>query len=165
MDLVILRHGEAGKRLGMTSEDSGRALTVAGRQEVAEVARAMKAMGLEFDIIATSPLKRARETAEIAARILGLEKNLKIWDELKPEEDTRAFYRRISKLRSDSSLLLVGHEPYLSNAMGEMMTGGREARISLKKAGLAKLEITAMTATPTAELKWLLTPRLAKKVS
>jgi len=165
MEIVILRHGEAGKRLPPSDRDSERQLTVAGKQEVVEVAHSMNDIGLEFDVIATSPLKRARQTAETVAKILGTKKALEVWDELKPEGDRKALYRRLSRLARDASVLIVGHEPYLTAVIGELITGGRQASIVLKKAGFARLEVSIFSPVPKAELKWLLTPRLAKKVS
>lgn len=165
MELVILRHGEAGDRIAASSQDSERQLTVAGKGEVAAVARAMKDLGLKFDVIGTSPLRRARETAEIAAKVLGIKRRLEVWDELKPEGDRKELYQRLSRIRRDSSVLVVGHEPYLSTAISELISGGREADISLKKAGLARLELSEFSPSPRAELRWLVTPRIAKRVS
>lgn len=165
MDLIILRHGEAGKRLMVTGRDAERALTVSGREEVKEVAESIKSLKITFDIIASSPLRRASETADIVADTLKEEKLVQLWDELKPESDTKSLYRRLSKLRPESSILLVGHEPYLSSMIGELIGGKAGVRLSLKKAGLAKVELTEMLPNPSGELKWLLTPRLSKRVS
>ena len=163
--MVILRHGEAGKRLTVSSQDTERQLTVAGREEVSEVAGAMKQLGLEFDVIGSSPLRRAKQTAEIAAKELGSKKELEFWDELKPEGNRKDLYARLSKMKRDSSVLIVGHDPYLSALIGDLITGGREASIALKKAGFAKLEILSFSPVPKAELRWLVTPRIARMAS
>ena len=165
MEIVVLRHGEAGKRIAASSKDLERQLTVAGKEEVVDAARAMKGIGLEFDVIGTSPLKRARQTAETVAKVMGLKKTLQVWDELKPEGERKDLYRRLSKMKRDSSVLIVGHEPYLTTAIGELISEGRKASISLKKAGIAKLELSVFSPYPKAELRWLLTPRIARKVS
>jgi phosphohistidine phosphatase len=125
----------------------------------------MKALDLKFDLIATSPLKRASETATIVAKVLKAQKVLEVWDELKPEVESSALYRRLSKLKGDSSILVVGHEPYLSSMIGEIVARKGSARIALKKAGVAKIELTALLPVPSGELRWLLTPRLLKKVA
>lgn len=165
MEILILRHGEAGKRLAPSSQDAERQLTVAGKEEVAEVAQTMKKIGLEFDVIGTSPIKRARQSAEIVARVLGLKKSLEVWDELKPEGDRKELYKRLSRMKRDSSVLVVGHEPYLTTVIGELIAGGRGASISLKKAGFARLDVSIFSPAPKGELRWLLTPRVAKKVA
>jgi phosphohistidine phosphatase len=125
----------------------------------------MRALKMEFDIIATSPLKRASETAEVVAKALKEEGAVQMWDELKPESDSKALYRRLSKLKADSSVLVVGHEPYLGTMIVEIIGGGAEVRVSLKKAGLAKVELTALLPVPSGELRWLLTPKLAKRIA
>jgi phosphohistidine phosphatase len=165
MNLIVLRHGEAGKRMMITGRDAERALTVSGREEVEDVAESLRDMDLKFDSILASPLKRCSETAEIVAKVLKLQKKLELWDELKPEGDARAFYRRLSKMKNDSSVLVVGHEPYLSSMISQLISGKEGAHIALKKAGLARIELTAMLPIPSGELRWLLTPRLAKRVS
>ncbi len=164
MDLIILRHGEAGKSLEAASRDAERALTVSGRKEVEEVAEGLARLKVEVDYIATSPLKRAKETAFIAAKVFKKDDLVEMWDELKPESETADLYRRLSKLKRDSGVLLVGHEPYLSGMIGELVSGTRQARIILKKAGVAKVEISTFEPKASGDLRWLMTPRQMKKI-
>jgi phosphohistidine phosphatase len=62
MDIFILRHGEAGKRITSGSDDFDRPLTIEGKREVAAIAKSLKSIGVKFNFIITSPLKRAHET-------------------------------------------------------------------------------------------------------
>lgn len=165
MELFILRHGEAGKRLG-TGNDAERSLTVAGQKEVEEVAESLTEMNVKLDFVVTSPLKRALQTAEIVARTLKVKKNsLQEWDELKPEGDRQEFYRKLSRFKQESSVMVVGHEPYLSIMISELIFNGNgTARIVLKKAGLAKIGITTLQPKIRGELRWLLAPRHMKKM-
>jgi len=165
MEIVILRHGDAGKRIPVTANDHERSLTAAGRKEVEEVARSLRRLNLKLDKIATSPLKRSRETAEIVAEILNKGEALEQWDELKPEADRMGAYKRLAKLKSDLTVLLVGHEPYLSEMISEIISSDSQSRISLKKAGMAKLEVDSLSPAAHGELRWLLTPRQIKKLS
>ena len=128
MDLIVLRHGEAGKRIEAASRDFERALTVSGKREVEDVAECLDGLGVDLDHVITSPLKRAKETALIAAKVLKKEDVVEVWDELKPEGETRALYSRLSKLKSDSTVMLVGHEPYLSEMIGELVAGSKEVQ-------------------------------------
>ena len=164
MDLIILRHGEAGKSVDAASRDAERALTVSGRKEVEEVAEGLARLKVEVGCIATSPLKRAKETANIAAKVLKNDELVEVWDELRPEAETTELYRRLSKLKGDSGVLLVGHEPYLSGMIGELVAGTRQARIVLKKAGVARVEVSTFVPKPSGDLRWLLTPRQMKKI-
>ena len=121
-------------------------------------------MGIRFDKIAASPLKRTYETAAIVAKTLKILDHLEEWDELKPEGDRSELYRRLSKVKG-SDILLVGHEPYLSTMIGEIVSGNGGSHISLKKAGLAKLRITSLVPKTSGELRWLLTPKQIRKMS
>jgi len=166
MDVFFLRHGEAGKRLPSSSKDYQRTLTAAGRNEVEQIANAFLEMRIKFDLIATSPLKRAFETAEIVAKVMkSRDGELETWDELKPEGQRSQFYRKLSKIGDgSSSILIVGHEPYLSSTIGEMISGSN-CSIVLKKAGIAKVRLIEYSGTePRGELRWLLTPRQLKAI-
>lgn len=157
----MLRHGEAGARLEIMTKDSGRSLTAAGRDEVGTIAKKIASMKLKFDHIVTSPLVRARETAEVVAK--PQKANVEEWDELKPEGDRQAFYRRLSKLKADSSVLVVGHEPYLTTMICEMI-GAPGGRMLLKKGGLARVRVGTLTPKVSGELRWLLSPRIIRKL-
>lgn len=166
MKLYVLRHGEAGKRLPAGSRDSERALTISGEEEVAEVANGLSKLKIKLDFVATSPLKRSRQTAEILVRALKVKKNnLEEWDELKPEGKKLELYRRLSKFKQQSSVLVVGHEPYLSTMIADMVFANSGGHINLKKAGVARVEITSFQPSITADLRWLLTPKHLKKIA
>jgi len=163
IDLFILRHGEAGNRMTVVEKDSERPLTPEGRAEMQKIARSLKAIGLQTDRIYTSPLRRARETAEIAAKILEIP-TLEEWDELKPDGSKTGLYRKLARLGQNSRPILVGHEPYLTSMIGEIM-GTTSAKIVLKKGGVAKVRITSFTPRISGELRWLLTPKIIAKMS
>ena len=164
-----MRHGEAGRRIPVASKDSGRALTAAGRQEIEEVGKAMGKLGYRFNVVATSPLKRAKETAGLVSEAINGKIRVEEWAELSPEGNRSAFYRRLSSIRPGSKVLCVGHEPYLTIAMGEIAGSGGESsgefRISLKKGGLAKLLVTGFNPRITGELRWLLTPKQVRRMA
>ena len=167
MDLFILRHGEADK--SSDTDDSARSLTVAGTRDVTHVARWLKGLDMKFDVIITSPLKRANQTASIVAKILNIENKLMDWDELQPESNRIALYHKLSseQFEKKSTVLIVGHEPYLSTLISQVtsVTDDPSSRIVLKKAGLAKMRITSHSAQIMhGELEWLLTPKLMKNI-
>jgi phosphohistidine phosphatase len=163
IDLFILRHGEAGNRMTVVEKDSERPLTPEGRAEMLKIAKSLKAIGLQTDRIYTSPLRRARETAEIAAKILEIP-TLEEWDELKPDGSKTGLYRKLARLEQNPRPILVGHEPYLTSMIGEII-GTTSAKIVLKKGGVAKVRITSFTPRISGELRWLLTPKIIAKMS
>lgn len=164
MDLYVLRHGVAGKSISELEKDRARSLTAEGKKEVEEVAAAIEHLGLKFDRVVSSPLSRAAETAEIVAKAMKGKRRVEYWDELKPEGDRRAFASRLAKLGHGSTVLVVGHEPYLTTMISEAI-GAKGGRILLKKAGLARIRLTVLLPAPRGELRWLLSPRVMKDIA
>jgi phosphohistidine phosphatase len=168
LDLYLLRHGDSGKRMAVAAGvNTGDApLTIVGREEIAIIARSVKALNLRISAIVTSPLKRAVQTAKIIAKVLAIENRISIWNDLVPEGNRSKLYNRLNQYTRDSSVLMIGHEPYLSNMMYDMIFQKNRVnqlgRISLKKAGLAKIRVISLTPNISGELRWLLTPRILK---
>lgn len=163
MDLFILRHGEAGQRVSAGRGDFQRSLTTAGQNEVSDIAKSLKELGTKFDVVITSPLKRAHQTAAIVAKTLKIEKKMQDWAELSPEGNRLDLYNKLSQLKQQSSVLVVGHEPYLSKMVSEIIFDGNNGgRIDLKKTGLARIRIISSTPKFQGELRWLLTPKLLR---
>jgi phosphohistidine phosphatase len=165
MDLFILRHGEAGKRGTSRGHDSKRPLTAAGEKEITEIAESFKKIGIDFDVILTSPLKRAQQTGDIVARQFKAQKKMRQLQELSPEGSKSDLYRMLSSFKEGSSLLVVGHNPYLSEMISEVVMDGKYGRIDIKKGGVARIRITHLTPRFKGELRWLITPRLLKLIS
>jgi phosphohistidine phosphatase len=165
MDLYIMRHAEAGNRLPAQARDAERSLTAKGKEELEDVARALSRLKMRPDHIVSSPLKRSRETASIVAKALKERDKVEIWDELKPEGSKQELFKRLSKLKPESSVLCIGHEPYLTQVINEVMGHQGVPRIVLRKGGLARLSIKAFHPKVEGELRWLLTPRLLKRMS
>jgi len=158
MDLYILRHGIAAERGDPKyPNDEDRPLTDEGQKKTLKIARRMKELDLTFDLILSSPLARARQTAEIAASVLGCKNKLKFSVHLAPGGSKRELVREISKRKR---ALLVGHEPDLSEFMSILLTGKTDLRIDLKKGGLAKLDVPALRYGRCATLEWLASPKL-----
>ena len=165
----MLRHGEAGKRLTVTARDYERALTATGKEEMEKIGEALGELEFEFDVVATSPLKRARDSAAIVNKALGRKGGVEDWPELSPEGGREALYKRLAKVKAGSSVLCVGHEPYLTIAIGEIInrggTGSAGSRIALKKGGLAKISVSGFSPRISGELHWLLTPKQIRRLA
>jgi phosphohistidine phosphatase len=165
MDLFILRHGEAGKRSASRGNDSNRPLTAVGEKEITEIAKAFKKIGIKFDAILTSPLKRAQQTADLVASQIKAQKKMRQLQELSPEGSKSDLYHTLSSFKEGTSILVVGHNPYLSEMISEVVTDGKYGRIDIKKGGIARIRVTNATPKFKGELRWLLTPRLLKLMS
>jgi phosphohistidine phosphatase len=159
MELYILRHGiavEAG--LGRITRDADRPLTPEGRSKLQGIVKAMEALELEFDLILSSPYARALETAEIVAKGLRAANRLELDKTLEPEGSFRDLIESL-KARRGKSVLLVGHEPFLSRLISFLVSGRPNLSIRMKKGGLCKLTIETLKYGRCAALEWLLTPR------
>jgi phosphohistidine phosphatase len=170
LELYLLRHGDAGRRMTIVSgQDSGDLpLTIAGREEIAVLARSLEHLNLKFDAIISSPLKRAIQTAKIIAKALVMEKRISVWNELVPEGNRSKLYSRLNQYTRESTILMVGHQPYLTNIICDMIFQKRVnqvGQINLKKAGLAKIRVISLIPNTSGELRWLLTPRILKSLA
>lgn len=162
MDLLILRHGEAGRH-SLSPEDSKRSLTFEGRQEIVDLSNGLKSLGIKLDKVFTSPLLRAKQTAEIVTKSLKYKGTIEDLNSLKPEGNRLEFYSVLSKLKQESVILVVGHEPYLSEMISEAISQSG-CRINLKKAGMARIRVISTLPKIKGELRWLLTPKHLKKI-
>ncbi len=164
MNLFLLRHGLAVEREEFHfASDHLRPLTLKGKRQLSKITAAMRVMELRFEVILSSPFVRAQQTAEIMAADLKLREQLIFVDELKPGGDAKKLVFRILGLKKfPENILLVGHEPDLSELISLFVTGKTGAGFALKKAGLAKLEIEKLRAGKCATLAWLLTPAQMK---
>nr|WP_320161374.1 phosphohistidine phosphatase SixA [uncultured Methanoregula sp.] len=158
MELFILRHGKA-EVAGKGMADADRRLTGKGKDDITAVAAWMVSQDYLFDVIATSPLVRARETAAIVADAIGEPDQVVTWKCLVPGGNPDEVCREISRFAEDNRILLVGHEPLLSTLIGRIITGGGEAGIVMTKGGLAKIRNFSYADRPSGELHWLLTAK------
>jgi phosphohistidine phosphatase len=164
MELFLLRHGIAVVRDDLDFEnDAKRPLTPKGKRQLRQIAAAMKKMGLRFDLILSSPFLRAKQTVEIVAKSLKLQKKLAFSGELIPGGDPRTLIRQLNAVHPKANaVLLVGHEPYLSCLISLLTTGRTDLALDFKKGGLCKLETEKLSHDQCATLVWLLTPKQMK---
>jgi phosphohistidine phosphatase len=162
MELFILRHGEAGQR----TSDRIRPLTSAGKSELFEIAKALKTIGLKFDLVVTSPLKRAYDTAMIVSDVFNIDSKVHVWNELAPEGKRTDLYHKISQLREEYSVLIVGHQPLLGEMVNDIIHKSKSSPCNfvLKKGGIVRIRLLRKSNIPKGELRWLLTPRILKNI-
>jgi phosphohistidine phosphatase len=161
MELYILRHGLAGE-FGdpRYHDDSQRPLTAEGRRKMHQAALGMKAMGLSFDLALASPYLRARQTAEIVCRQMDCLNILQITENLEPGRDPRKLITEINEHGlNNKSVLLTGHEPFLSGLIAYLISGSHSPQVEFKKGALCKLEVGELKYGRCAELHWLLTSK------
>ena len=153
MQLYFLRHGEADWP-GWTKPDDERPLTDFGKKEVRQVAKFLNSIKVKPNLIVTSPLPRALQTAEIAAG--PLKTKLRQDEALEPGFGVSEL-RTVLKRHRSKVLMLVGHEPDFSSVISAM-TG---AFLKMSKAGVALIDIDPET--EKGRLLWLFPPKFARK--
>lgn len=167
MKLLVVRHGAAmdQEEFARTGEsDDARPLTEEGKAEMTSVAAGLRAEIDNLDVLATSPLVRARQTAEIIADAYGM-KAPEIADSLVPGVPFDEFETWCSDLGEKKAIAIVGHEPHLGALVTWLLTGRSESRIRLKKGGACLVEFESEARRDSGTLNWLLTPRQLSKVS
>jgi phosphohistidine phosphatase len=161
MNLYILRHGIAVERdTPGLDKDADRSLTPKGERRLWRITEVMATLELTFDLILFSPYLRARQTAEIVAEAFRARKKLELLDSLTPDGDPKTLIEHLNGLQpAAESVLLVGHEPYLSGLISQLVSGNVGLAVELKKGGLCRLTTQSLKYGRCATLEWLLTPK------
>ncbi|MCI0341492.1 MAG: histidine phosphatase family protein [Planctomycetales bacterium] len=159
MTVILFRHGPAESR-SRGGDDESRRLTADGRRRTRAAARGLRRLGPVPRAVVSSPLARARQTAEILAEVLGGRRRVRLSDALRPEAAPAEADALLRDLGSGPATL-VGHEPHLST-LARCWLGCRGG-VALKKAGALCLE-TREPPEGSASLLWLATPRMLRRI-
>ena len=167
MNLYVIRHAIAVEEGTPDHEqDSERPLTDKGRKKMRQIAKALRHLGVEFDLILSSPFARACETAEILADVFKTKKEIVFSDNLIPEGNPQLLIGEINEKHMVSSLAVVGHEPYLSALIGLLTADTAKIEITLKKGGVCYLSADDLHHHDhRATLEWLLPPGILMEIS
>jgi len=161
MIIYFLRHANAGQHLSNPRKDEKRALDKDGIEQCGIVGRALAALDVQVDVIISSPLKRAAQTASLVGNELSYEGRLQLEDGLRPGATYIDFRRMLEKYAKQEAVLVVGHNPNLSEFLGRAISEpGREAGVDLKKGAVAKVDIGRNSGV----LNWCLTPKLLRSL-
>lgn len=156
MRLYLLRHAPALSRREWTEPDAGRPLTENGEEVARSVARRIRQLDLGLEVIVTSPYERALRTAVIVHDELHNHPVRLIEDaRLEPARFTLdALDELLRPFDDDASIMLVGHEPSMTEVISQVIEGGR---LALKKGGLVRIDTDPGMRT-SGTLKWLIPP-------
>lgn len=166
MNIYLIRHAIAVEEgTPEYEQDSERPLTDKGRKKMRQIARGLRILGVELDLILSSPYLRARETAEILAEVFKMKKKIAFSENLIPTADPELLIPEIGDKYSVESIALVGHEPHLSALIGALTTENTMLGITLKKGGVCYLEADDLHHDNyRATLEWLLTPGILVEI-
>ncbi len=154
MDLFFLRHGLAADR-GTYASDFERPLTEEGTRKMQLEGKALKKLGVRPEAILMSPLVRARETAEIVAKSLGLDRNLYAAAELACGCDLTGLARALEPYAELQSVMVVGHEPDFSLMISELI----DEEVEMKKGAVAFVKVSGQLKRKNGTLMWLKPPK------
>lgn len=159
MFLYFLRHASAGQPLSNSKKDEKRGLDQEGIEQCGYIGRALAALGVQVDVILSSPLKRSTQTAALVGNEMGHEGKLVLENGLRPEASYSDFQKMLQKYTRQESILVVGHNPNLREFLGRVISErGCEAIVELKKGAVAKIEMRRSTGS----LSWCITPRILR---
>ena len=161
MILYFLRHASAGEHMANPKKDEKRALDKEGIEQCGYVGRALATLDVQVDIIVSSPLKRCTQTAALVGNELGYEGKLQTDPGLRPEANLADFRKILEKYSRQEAVMVVGHNPNLSQFLGSVISdSGCEASVELKKGAVAKAEMRRTSGT----LQWCLTPKVLRSL-
>lgn len=154
MKVLLVRHAIAADGASFAGPDRDRPLTDEGRRRFERGALALAAQVPDLAWIATSPLRRARQTAEILDAASDGRARLTEARELAPGGGAEEVLRLLASWREAGTVALVGHEPNLTRLEGLLLTGSERSFAELKKGGAALLDLPGQVTAGGARLLW-----------
>lgn len=160
MNLYILRHASAGTRRENPLLDVKRPLDKEGKQQCILVGSYLTALNVQFDLIASSPLKRALQTASLVGTEVGYDAKIQVTEALSPGATIATFQQFMASLAKYENVLVVGHSPNLPEFLGALIVSPGRANIRMRKGAIARVDCTRRPGV----LNWLVDPRILRGV-
>jgi phosphohistidine phosphatase len=161
-ELYLIRHGIAEERGDAWPDDAKRPLTDRGIARLRKEARALAELGVSFDVMLTSPLVRARQTADAIASTFDPRPPIVAIESLSPEGSYQAVLADLEKQARRSSIALVGHEPSIGDLAGRLI--GSRHPIEFKKGAICRIDLEALPPAGPGALRWFVTPKMLRAV-
>jgi phosphohistidine phosphatase len=160
MNLYLMRHANAGIRRENPALDAKRGLVKEGKDQCMLMAHVLSALKVQIDVIVSSPLKRAMQTAQFVGTELGYESKVEISPALGLDANFSAFQNLLAKYADREGVLMVGHNPNLFQYLGRLITGNGGAAIRMRKGSIARIDLDRHPPI----LRWLIDPRMARQI-
>ncbi len=140
--------------------DSKRGLVKEGKEQCMLMARALNALKVPIDVIVSSPLKRALQTAQFVGTELGYDARVEISAALGPQATFADFQDMLGEYAGHEGMLAVGHNPNMFQFLGRLITGNGGAAIRMRKASIARVDLDHHP----PRLQWLIDPRTVRGI-
>ena len=158
--LYFVRHGLAEERGDAWPDDSKRPLTDEGMSRMRKAARGLARLGVTVDLVLSSPVVRARQTAELLAAGLESRPSLVNVDSLAPDGSHAAVIADLEKHARKNCIALVGHEPMIGELVARLI--GSRHPIEFKKGAVCRVDLEDLPPVGPGDLRWLLTPKILR---
>ena len=162
LELYLIRHGLAGERGPEYPDDSKRPLTSRGIAALRKEAKGLKALGVTFDVIITSPLVRTRQTADVLADTLPSKPAIVASDALAPAGTPAAVLQELAKHARKARIALVGHEPNIGELAARLI--GLRTPIPFKKGAVCRIDFDVLPPKGVGALRWFATPKMLRRL-
>ena len=159
-ELYLVRHGIAADRGKAWPDDSQRPLTPKGIKHMRKVIKGLDDLDVKLDLILTSPLVRARETADLLRHGLGKDAPVDETTRLAPGGRPADVVELLRKHRKSGRIALVGHEPDLGQLAAFLI--GARAPLVFKKGGVCRIDFEKLPPTPPGVLQWFALPDMLR---
>jgi phosphohistidine phosphatase len=160
MNIYVLRHASAGTRRGNPLLDVKRPLDKEGKQQCILIGSYLNALNVQFDLIVSSPLKRALQTASLVGTEVAYDAKIQVSEALAPGATVAAFQELAASLAGHENVLVVGHNPNLPQFLGSLIVSPGRANVRLRKGAIARVDCTRRPGI----LSWLVDPRILRGV-
>ena len=161
-EIYLIRHGLAEERGNSWPDDAKRPLTDEGISRMRKSVRGLSRLGVTLDVVLTSPLVRARQTAEIVAAGVSPRPSLISAESLAPDGSFAAVVADLEKHVRKGHIGLVGHEPGIGELAARLI-GSRHA-IEFKKGAVCRIDLATIPPSGPGDLRWLLTPKIMRAI-
>ena len=163
LELYLIRHGVAAERGEEFPDDSKRPLTSDGIARLKKEAKALDMLDVGFDQILSSPLVRAKQTADVFAEVMKGKPPVATTDALTPAGSPAAVIQELGKHMRKARVALVGHEPNMGELAAHLI--GAKIPLPFKKGAIARIDFAVLPPKGKGELIWFLPPRMLRKLS
>ena len=160
--LYLVRHAIAAERGEDWPDDDKRPLTERGIARFKEAVSGLKDLDVELDEIFTSPLVRAKQTADLLAAGVKGKPAVKILDALAPGHSPATVLAQLAKAAKRRRIALVGHEPGLGELAAHLIGAGRA--LPFKKGGVCRIDVESLTSRRAGALAWFVMPKVLRKL-
>ncbi len=161
-ELYVIRHAVAEERGDAWPDDTKRPLSEDGIARMRKAARGLSRIGLALDVVLTSSLVRAKQTAELVAAALNPKPPISVVDSLAPGGTYLEIVADLEKHARRKRIALVGHEPGIGEFAARLI--GSRHSIEFRKGAVCRIDLDAIPPSSPGDLRWLLTPKILRSI-